>query len=153
MRSPSKSGMRAAIIAATIDDLSAIEKLLSENRLPVAGLSPHLPNTLVARSEAGVIGCAALEVYGSAGLLRSVVVASTVRDTGVGGRLVRAAIELARTRKILVLYLLTTTADRYFPRFGFTRVTRADVESAVQHSIEFTTACPAEAIVMQLLLA
>ena len=46
------------------------------------------------------------------------------------------------------IYLLTTTAGGYFPRFGFTVVSRADVPASVQASVEFTTACPNTATVM-----
>ena len=47
------------------------------------------------------------------------------------------------------LYLLTTTAEGYFPKFGFERITRAEVPPSVQASVEFATACPASAIVMR----
>src|SRR2546422_5231008 len=39
-------------------------------------------------------------------------------------------------------YLLTETAGQFFPKFGFTAITRAQVEPAVLESPEFTTACP-----------
>jgi amino-acid N-acetyltransferase len=45
--------------------------------------------------------------------------------------------------------LLTTTAERYFPRFGFERVDRKDVPESVRASVEFTSACPSSAIVMR----
>ena len=44
---------------------------------------------------------------------------------------------------------LTTTAERFFPRFGFERITRDDVPASVQASIEFREACPASATVMR----
>ena len=47
------------------------------------------------------------------------------------------------------LYLLTTTAERYFPKFGFERIERAEVPLSVQTSIEFTSACPSSATVMR----
>jgi amino-acid N-acetyltransferase len=47
------------------------------------------------------------------------------------------------------VYLLTNTAAEYFPRFGFERITRADVPPAVQASIEFTSLCPYTATVMR----
>src|SRR6266567_3236122 len=46
------------------------------------------------------------------------------------------------------VYLLTETAGQFFPKFGFTAITRAQVESAVLESPEFTTACPKSAMVM-----
>ena len=38
---------------------------------------------------------------------------------------------------------LTTTADGYFPRFGFERIERSQVPATVRESVEFTSACPA----------
>lgn len=49
--------------------------------------------------------------------------------------------------------LITTTAENYFPAFGFAPIARAEVEPAVQASVEFTGACPASAALMALTLA
>jgi amino-acid N-acetyltransferase len=46
------------------------------------------------------------------------------------------------------VYLLTTTAHAYFPRFGFTRVARDEVAPAVRESEEFRGACPDTAVAM-----
>jgi hypothetical protein len=45
--------------------------------------------------------------------------------------------------------LLTTTAERFFPKFGFESIARTDVPATVQASIEFTSACPTSAAVMR----
>jgi amino-acid N-acetyltransferase len=55
----------------------------------------------------------------------------------------------AEARGIPALYLLTTTAERYFPRFGFEVVERAEVPDDVRTTAEFTSACPASAVVMR----
>jgi amino-acid N-acetyltransferase len=60
-----------------------------------------------------------------------------------------AAIRLAQDLQLPALYLLTTTAERYFPTFGFEPITRADVPATVQTSVEFTAACPSSATVMR----
>jgi ArsR family transcriptional regulator, arsenate/arsenite/antimonite-responsive transcriptional repressor len=70
----------------------------------------------------------------------------------LGRELTEAAIRLAQDRQVPAIYLLTTTAADYFPRFGFERATRADVPAGVQQSVEFTSACPSTAIVMRKLL-
>ncbi|HEY8310016.1 MAG TPA: hypothetical protein VIG47_05635, partial [Gemmatimonadaceae bacterium] len=49
---------------------------------------------------------------------------------------------------IQALYLLTTTAEGYFPRFGFTRISRETASDGVRNSVEFRDACPASATVM-----
>jgi amino-acid N-acetyltransferase len=46
------------------------------------------------------------------------------------------------------LYLLTTTAEHYFPAFGFERTTRDRVPYAVRATSEFRSVCPDSAIVM-----
>ncbi|HWQ11753.1 MAG TPA: arsenic resistance N-acetyltransferase ArsN2 [Roseiflexaceae bacterium] len=139
----------ANVAPARADDLPAILELLERSDLPRAGLADHLATTLVAHDGGAVVGSAAVERYGDAGLLRSVAVDRAYRGQGLGTALVGAALELARRQGVRTLYLLTTTAGDYFPRFGFRPVTRDDVAPAVRQSAEFTGACPASALVMR----
>jgi amino-acid N-acetyltransferase len=129
-------------------DVPAILALLEQHRLPAADLESHLETALVAREHGHVIGCAAIEPYGAAGLLRSVAVDGARRGTGIGARLTQAALELARARGITTLYLLTETAADFFPRFGFRPIAREAVAATVRHSVEFTGACPDSAVAM-----
>jgi len=133
-------------------DLDAVLGLLRDNALPVDGLPDHLTTTLVVREGDRIVGSAALEVYDGGALLRSVAVAPGARRSGLGRALTDAAIDLARQRRIPALFLLTTTADGYFPRFGFERIERSQVPATVQESVEFRSACPASAIVMRKVL-
>ena len=48
------------------------------------------------------------------------------------------------------LYLLTTTAQDWFPRFGFERVDRSSTPPEIAGSDEFAELCPASAVVMRL---
>jgi N-acetylglutamate synthase-like GNAT family acetyltransferase len=141
----SRNGIRAA----TASDLPAVMILLEKDRLPVTGLRQHVATTLVAQRSARVVGCAAVEVYGTSGLLRSVAVNEERRGEGLGHQLTQAAIDLARARGVTSVYLLTTTAEKFFPRFGFREVAREDVDPAVRASVEFTIACPASAVAMR----
>lgn len=141
--------MQATIDRARPDDLQEVLALLTENHLPLDGLTDHLATTLVARHDGRIVGSAALEVYPEGALLRSVAVAPRLQHQRLGRALTDAAISLAEERHLPAVYLLTTTAAEYFPKFGFTRVERADVPSSVKGSIEFTSACPASAVVMK----
>jgi amino-acid N-acetyltransferase len=141
--------MAIAIGPAKKTDLPDIERLLIANRLPTAGVSDWLSSAIVARAKGGVIGCAALELYPSGALLRSVAVAGSRRGEGIGRQLTDAALVLARTHGSPAVFLLTTTAGDFFPRFGFEPVDRADVPDDVKQSIEFTSACPSSALVMR----
>ena len=109
-----------------------------------------MTSTLVARDNDKIVGCAAIEVRGSVGLLRSVAVDEGLRGQGLGIRLTTAALDLARARHLAMVYLLTETAGGFFPRFGFRPIARGDVDPAALRSVEFTTACPAGALVMAL---
>ena len=109
----------------------------------------HLRTMLVAREGGHVVGSAALEMYADGALLRSVVVAPGRQRQGLGRQLTGAAIRLAIEREAPAIYLLTTTAAGYFPKFGFERITRADVPAGVRTSVEFTSACPSSALVLK----
>ncbi|MGH7644462.1 MAG: arsenic resistance N-acetyltransferase ArsN2 [Gemmatimonadales bacterium] len=142
--------MPASITPASAADLPAILDLLRAAQLPLDGLAEHVATTVTARENDRLVGCAAVELYGESALLRSVAVDEAVRGTGLGRALTAAALDLARARGARTAYLLTTTAGGYFPRFGFRVISRGEVDPAVQRSVEFTTACPASALVMKL---
>jgi N-acetylglutamate synthase-like GNAT family acetyltransferase len=61
---------------------------------------------------------------------------------------VTRAIAEAEARGAKALYLLTTTADAYFPSFGFTVTTRDAVPEDIRDTAEFKGACPDSATVM-----
>src|SRR3989475_12151843 len=106
------------IAAATSADLPALLELLGQSALPTAGLADHLDTTLVAREAGHVVGSAALELYGTTALLRSVAVAPRPRGRGVGQEPTRHPLALARRRKIRTAYPLPGTAGGVFPPFG-----------------------------------
>jgi amino-acid N-acetyltransferase len=137
---------------ATPADASAVLGLLERTRLPIDGLVDHLSTTLVARQSGRVVGSAALEVYNDGALLRSVAVDPELQGTGLGHRLTEAATARAVEMGVPAVFLLTTTAENFFPKFGFSRIEREDVPAGVQQSVEFRSACPASAVVMRKLL-
>jgi N-acetylglutamate synthase-like GNAT family acetyltransferase len=132
------------------EDWPDIAALLQSCNLPLDGAQDHLKHFLLAFENGRLAGVAGIENYQESGLLRSVAVKE--RNVGLGRELVQRAIEQARMAGLRKLVLLTTTAADYFPRFGFTRISRDVVPMALQASEEFQGACPDSAIVMQLLL-
>jgi len=137
------------IAPARVSDYDVVAALLEREHLPLQGLRQHFENAIVARAGNRVIGCAALEVYEGGALLRSVAVDAEYRGGGVGRDLTHALIQLATRRRVPAGYLLTTTAERFFAKFGFEIVDRADVPASVLASEEFIHACPSSAIVMR----
>jgi len=123
-------------------DLPAVRALLSAAHLPEAALGRHVENLLVARAGGRVVGAAAVEAYPPVGLLRSVVVDEPLRGRGLGAALAHRAIDLAGDRGVDDLYLLTTTAEGFFERFGFTVIPRSDAPPAIAATEEFREACP-----------
>ncbi len=63
---------------------------------------------------------------------------------------VRALLAGAQAGGAQELVLLTTTADAWFPRFGFERMSRDAAPASLRASEEFRGACPASAVVMRL---
>jgi amino-acid N-acetyltransferase len=139
----------ATIRAATPGDFGDIVRLLEAADLPRAGLKPTLPDFLVAEEGSRIVGAIGLELYGEYALLRSAVVAEGRRDTGLGTDLVESLLRRAEVRGAREIYLLTTTAERFFPRFGFSAISRGEVAGPVQASEEFQGACPDSAVVMR----
>ena len=137
------------IVPARLSDYEVVAALLEREHLPLDGLRQHFANAMVARAGNRIIGSSALEVYEGGALLRSVAVDAGYRRHGVGSDLTHAAIQLATRRLVPATYLLTTTAERYFRKFNFEIVDRADVPASVLASAEFTYACPSTAIVMR----
>jgi amino-acid N-acetyltransferase len=136
------------IRSATNADLSAVENLLSASDLPLDGVRDNFSDFVVAEDGSEIAGAIGFENFGSVALLRSAVVSPEHRGSGVGRQLVEQLLENAKENGIEEIYLLTTTAEQYFPRFGFTRTTRAAVPDSVKASVEFQGACPDTAVVM-----
>jgi len=138
-----------ALRAATAADLPAIFSLLSASDLPHAGVAEALSGFTVAEHDGRIVGVVGIETCCSRyALLRSTAVAAEYRRHGIGRRLVEQAIAGAEAKGFSALYLLTTTAEAYFPSFGFTRVSREAVPDAVKATEEFSSACPSSATVM-----
>ncbi len=135
---------------ATLADWPGIVDLLTGAHLPLDGAKDHVSGFILAFRGDGLVGAAALERYADAGLLRSVAVAEGERATGLGQELVRRLLDQAHAGGVTSIALLTTTAERFFPRFGFRPVTRDQVPEAVKVSVEFQGACPASSTVMLL---
>lgn len=129
-------------------DGSGIRTLLELNGLPTSDFVSSRPEFVVAEEGGGLVGAGALERFGTAALLRSVVVAANRRGTGVGQRIVGELEQRARVSGVRELVLLTQTAAPFFAHHGYRIVERGKVSAAVQASEEFRSICPASATCM-----
>ena len=138
----------ATVRPATPADLAGVERLLTRSGLPTDGVRDALATFVVAQAGNDIVGVAGLEVCCDNALLRSVAVADPWRSHGVGRALVTRVIADAEARGIPALYLLTTTAEHYFPKFGFRPIARDQVPDDIRATGEFTSVCCASAVVM-----
>lgn len=135
---------------ATASDIGAVCRLLAELELPTAGVEEWWERFTLAESGREIVGVVGVETYPDGGLLRSVAVHPSMRGVGLGRALVERALQTARASGMRNVYLLTTTAETYFPRLGFARIGREAVPESVRASVEFRGACPASAVAMHL---
>ncbi|MFT3752704.1 MAG: arsenic resistance N-acetyltransferase ArsN2 [Paludibacter sp.] len=130
------------------EDAEAIGTLLRTNNLPVKDLATGQRTFIVALSEGKTVGCVAIEVYGTAGLLRSLAVHGDLRGKGIGQKLVAEAENWSRDNGLKDLYLLTTTAAGFFPKSGWKNTERLSVPENIAASSEFASVCPSTAVCM-----
>jgi amino-acid N-acetyltransferase len=149
MTSRTNPGKCVELRTAQESDLAAVLVLLGRANLPTAGVADAPSHFVMAESDGKLVGVVGLELYGESALLRSAAVEESWRGSGVGRVLVERALDVAREHGIEDVFLLTTTAEHYFPRFGFSCVSSDSVTPGVKSSIEFQEACPASATVMR----
>lgn len=141
------------ISQATPHNRAAIISLLQSQNLPAADLPLALDGFFTAIHEGRIIGLIGLERYGQYGLLRSMVVHPEYRKQKIAERLVCTLEDRAAVTNIQAIYLLTETAEAYFTKRGYTKVSRDEVPPEVRQSSEFNHVCPVSATVMAKRLA
>jgi len=149
VRQTQDAAVGVKIERARADDLSAVTGLLTQSRLPTDGVAACIEDFFVARNGADLVGAIGMEARGHYALLRSAAVSESRRGRGLGRALVERLLSEAQNRGVRSVFLLTTTAEDYFPGFGFSRVDRETVPAELTDSPEFQGACPASATVMR----
>jgi amino-acid N-acetyltransferase len=139
---------------ARMSDASAVHRVIAHYAgegllLPrtEAEIREHIQRFLVLvenrNGEERVLGCVALEPYGpDLAEVRSLAVAPDARGQGrnVGDRLMKAAMDTARRRKIARLFAVTHRPE-FFSRYGFTPGPRQAVPEKVERDC---VGCPKE---------
>jgi len=123
--------------------------LLQAQGLPVSDIiDEHLEHFFFTGSDGSPTGLVGVEIYGTDALLRSLVVAENARTQGIGSALVLHAEDYATSRRVSAMYLLTTTAERFFERRNYRRIDRTQAPPAIQSTAEFASLCPASSAFM-----
>ncbi len=149
---PLTSGRLVRIRPATIDDLAPVCSLLRSAGLALNDVGAQFgPQYAVAEAaNRELVGVAGVERYGTDGLFRSAAVAPQRQGEGIGVALTEDRIAWAKRTGVRSLYLLTTTAAAYWPRFGFVGIERDTAPPAIRASSEWSGGCPASAVAMKL---
>jgi amino-acid N-acetyltransferase len=135
--------MHTLIGAASPTDLPAVIRLLDASGLPHRDVTAALlAHYLLARRGDALLGVVGLEPLGTVGLLRSLAVAEPGRGRGLGVE------RHARDLGIAELYLLTTTAERFFGKLGYRAIPREDAPPLVQGTTEYRELCSSTSVCM-----
>ncbi|WP_439859449.1 arsenic resistance N-acetyltransferase ArsN2 [Pseudomonas sp. MBLB4136] len=118
--------------------------LLRACDLPVADIAPSQSQQFFAlRDDRGLLGVVGLELMQDLALLRSLAVDPAHRGKGLATELVAFCETRAREQGVQRLFLLTTTAARYFSRLGYQPADKCAAPPAIQATAQFAGLCPA----------
>jgi len=126
-----------------------VRRLLAAAQLPQADLcAAHLAHFFGCGPRQAPQGVCGVELHGDDALLRSLAVDERARGRGCGKALVAALEAHAREQGARRIYLLTTTAPRFFAGLGYRIVARDAAPERVRATPEFAALCPASAVCM-----
>lgn len=129
---------------APISSRDEITALLAESALPSADVSLSPPLRFFGLRDGGaLVALVGLELYPPFGLLRSLAVRPAFRKRGLARELVSFAESYAAAHGVACLYLLTTTADRFFLGLGYSPACRDSAPPAIRATAQFSGLCPA----------
>ena len=119
------------------DEIEPVRALIVSEQMPAMELERWIEEFWVLDNDDEIVGCAGIEMYGEAAVLRSVATAPSIRGSGEGIRLVRRCLDYARELGAKRCYLFTMTAENFFPKFGFERCTLDNFEPSVRESWQY----------------
>ena len=127
----------------------AVKELLVSAQLPTDDLtSEHMENFFGAWEGSNLAGVVGIEIFGPVALLRSLAVIASKYRSGVGSELLIQVERYATKQGVRSLFLLTTTAETYFEKRGYARISREMAPDAIRNTMEFISLCPAGAVLM-----
>jgi amino-acid N-acetyltransferase len=121
----------------TFKDLPAIYNFLEGLGLPITGISDHLENFFLAVDGEEIIGTVGLEVYDKIALLRSVGVKKSHQGQKIGDYLMVIIEELAKFMELDKIFLFTDTAEKWFERYGYSKIDSEDLDPLLKQSKEY----------------
>ena len=135
-------------IAVNENERQQVIDLLQQQNLPVADITEDKLLYLLSDGER-TIGTAGLEIFEDCALLRSVSIIKEEQGRGYGKFMNDEIEKYVKDAGINCLYLLTTTADKFFAKQGYCAIEREEAPAAIKGSAEFTSLCPSTATLMK----
>ena len=125
--------------------LAALAQVLAEAGLPASDIAAPGRHFYRFNDADGPIGYGGVEGAGADRLLRSFIVEEARRGASLGSAMLSALERAAADDGATCLYLLTTTAESFFGRFGYAPIPRASAPAEIADSAEFRSLCPTSA--------
>ena len=122
-------------------DLKDVLELLDLVNLTTEGVSDNLDHFFVVKENGTIVGCAGVEVYEKIGLLRSLAIHPDHQKSGLGTELTEKLLTYAEDMGIQELYLLTSTARKFFEKFEFKLLAKDDLKPIIKRSPNFSHSC------------
>jgi arsenate reductase (thioredoxin) len=143
--------VNGTIRSAAMAEWRAIERLIGQAALPTDDLSESACSYFKVYAEGSQIkGAIALEpLTERCAMLRSLAVIPSARGTGIGRALVANVEAQARSQNVAEVFLLTTSADRFFAQLGYERLNRDAAPDSVRSHEQFRALCPASAVLIE----
>ena len=129
-------------------DVAEVRQLLDMSKLPSEDIGEHIAHVLVARLGGRIVGVAGLELSGSSAVLRSLAVIAHKQGTSLGKELYGRIVDYAKSLGVKELGLLTTTAEGFFSKAGFTRIEKDQWPEYIRTTKEYRFYCPSTAVFM-----
>ena len=130
------------------ENILAVKQLLNEANLPSDDIEEHWKTFLIAKAGEEIIGAVGLELWKNKALLRSLVVKNEFRKSGIGKDLYNKCIEQAKQYNVTEIGLLTTTAEEFFAKQRFKKITKENIPEFIKQTKEFKVYCPSSSTVM-----
>jgi amino-acid N-acetyltransferase len=141
--------------ATTIRESDAVDnpliiQLLSDCHLPTQDIIQNKIDFKVATNHDDIVGCIGIEPYDKDALIRSFAVSDGFRNKGLGSDLLKSVINECKEMGIERIHLLTTTAEKYFVKYGFVKSNRLSAPKSIIETTEFSEICPSTSIYLTL---
>ena len=125
-----------------------LTQLLAENGLVTEDLESAPAQFWMLEQDAEILAAGGIERAGSERLIRSLVVAENARNSGVGASILLRLEEIVRADTIDRVWILTTTAERFFAGRGYSLSDLRDAPPEIRATEQASSLCGADAILM-----